>query len=85
MRSVVFRILAGLLSTLFLLVVILGGMDDMGWRQFLGTITLSIGFGLYAIFPDLGEWFIASACGASHVEEQKGQPDEGKDPPEPLS
>ena len=64
MRTIVFRVLAGLLALAFGLVLAFGDLPDPSWRKSFAVAVLGIGFGLYALLgTDSGERLVWRAFG----------------------
>ncbi len=74
MRSVVFRLLAGLLAIAFGVLLVFGDTSNMSLRHVWGTGAIAVGFGSYALLGSgLGERFIwVAGCGRDL--DSQGQP-----------
>jgi ABC-type Na+ transport system ATPase subunit NatA len=77
MRSVVFRVLAGLLALSSGCLLIFGDTSKMSLKKVYGTGVFAAGFGLYAVLgSELGERLILAAFGI-RVPRSDRKPPEG--------
>ncbi len=64
MRSIIFRLLAGLLALAFAALLLFGDTTQLSWRDWWGRIVITVGFGLYALLgTNLAERVMLVAMG----------------------
>ena len=75
MRTIVFRVLAGMLAVAFLAFLLFGDTSKFSLQMMFGAGVIGTGFGLYALLgTDVGERFIWKFFGGSN-------PDRDRQPP----